>query len=118
MGCGAPCNVTPTQTESVCHASDAGVMEPGRPFFLDVETTAYGGTNASCDVTVDGGLLSISVTATVCPSSNSNLPVVPPPAIARCAVPALDAGSYAIATRVRTVALALGSTDAGIAPCR
>ncbi len=116
-GCGQPCEAIQPRVEKVCHANDAGRLEPGQPFFLDVETTAYGATSAGCAVVIDGGLIAFSLSATVCQMNNGNNPVVPPPAIARCAVPALDAGTYAIVTRTQTTSLVIGPGDSGVTGC-
>lgn len=118
LGCGSQCEKISPLAESVCHVADAGSMEPGRSFVLEVETTAYGGAGASCVAVIDGGSIAFSLTATVCPANNWNNPVVAPPAMARCEVPALDAGSYLVATRIQMKSLVLGPGDSGVVGCR
>jgi hypothetical protein len=81
----------------VCLAADGGSPQPGAAFVL-IASNYYQGTPSDCTVVVDGGSISLTVTATACGGGNANNPVIQA-ASTPCEIPALPAGSYAVGGR-------------------
>lgn len=120
----SPCNneradpITVSAT-SLCTRSDAGTITVGAPFTIFANHNVSG--SATCVVGVDGGSIQLTLTAT--PSGGGcgvggpgiGAPALPAPQPAACAIPALDAGTYAVNTTTPS-SLTL-PYDGGIDPC-
>ncbi|MFZ5442745.1 MAG: hypothetical protein ACOZQL_22235 [Myxococcota bacterium] len=94
----APCAQSEVKVFSVCTRADAGAIVPDAPFTLLAESYA---TNSSCTVAVDGGAIALELQGAGCsaPGASAGKPA---PSFVPCAMPALPAGTYSIATAATT----------------
>ena len=112
-GCAPKCEDIPFSATAVCRSADAGAIAPNTPFGVQGQTS----TRTACQVSVDGGLISLSFTATNCSSANGAAEFADPvaPAFLPCEVPALAAGTYSFNTG--TTFSVPESADAGLPVC-
>ncbi len=98
-GC-SPCQQTTVGApDEICLGADAGAPQPDAAFVLTA-SNYYQGAPGDCVVEVDGGVISITVTATGCAGGNANPgnPLIRASSTT-CQIPPLPAGSYAIGGR-------------------
>ena len=112
-GCAPKCEDIPSSATSVCRHADAGAIAPNTPFVVQGQTS----TRTACQVSVDGGLINLSFTASNCSSANGAAEFADPvaPAFLPCEVPALAAGTYSFNTG--TTFTIPESADAGLPVC-
>lgn len=93
LSCGPRCEtITPAPTSACILPDEAGPIAAGTPFVIGALPKTSAGT---CEVTVNGSQITLSLTGFDCSGSAAAArPVQPGPA--RCQVPALDAGTYSV----------------------
>lgn len=112
----APCDPIPSNVFSVCHRPDGGQVAPDASFVLD---GVVGVSGSACDVSVDGGAISLQVIGT--PSCNANgvgaaeVRAVENPV--KCTIPALAAGTYTINSQPGLTFTLPLAADGGIPSC-
>lgn len=108
----APCEPIPSKVFSLCHPADAGEIAPNTSFVLE-GTVGVSGTD--CDVSIDGGAISLQVIGTQScgPGVGAGARAVPLPV--KCTIPALAAGTYTVNSQPEVTFTIPG--DAGVPPC-
>lgn len=114
VGCSAPCPERTVAPTTLCLQTDAGAMVPNQPFVITAANYGIGLATPTCEVSIDGGDITLSLSGAECPSRTTTNPVVPVTEV-RCTVPALDAGSYTL-DGIR-FSFSPGAEDGGLAPC-
>jgi hypothetical protein len=112
VACTPPCEPVTSTLTSVCHRADAGAIAPDASFILEGQSGSFG----ACDVSIDGGAISLSVTGGPLGScfggaSGARAPAGP----VRCTVPPLAAGTYTVNSQPAVSFTIPG--DAGVPPC-
>jgi hypothetical protein len=110
-GCSAPCPDRTVAPTNLCLQTDAGALLPNQPFVITAANYGIGLASPTCEVSIDGGAITLAMSGAECPSRSNNNPVVPVTEV-RCTISALDAGSYTLNGRSLTA-----TDDAGIQPC-
>ncbi len=96
----------------MCRQINDGQIETNVPFSIEATPKLISG---SCQVTVDGGLLELTISGTTCTGTGGGAKPVMPSAVV-CAVPPLAAGAYSVKGTTVTFTVP-GSADAGFQPC-
>lgn len=112
----APCDPVPSNVFSVCHNADAGTITPDASFVLD---GVVGVAGTVCDVSVDGGAISLQVIGT--PSCGPGVGAAEVRAAenpVKCTIPALAAGTYTVNSQPGLTFTLPLAADGGIPPCR
>jgi hypothetical protein len=112
VGCSAPCPERSIAPNVLCHQADGGALRANQPFVVTAANYGTGLEAATCEVSIDGGAITLTMLGAACPAKFSTNPVVPVTQV-RCTVPALDAGDYTL----NGASLSPGADDAGLPPC-
>lgn len=110
--CSPPCDPIPSRVNSVCHSADAGAIVPNASFVLEGTASNYG---TVCDVVIDGGAISLSVTGAPACDTGGAAGLRAPAGPVKCTIPALDAGTYTVDSLPALTITIPG--DAGVPPC-
>ena len=110
--CSPPCDPIPSTLNSVCHVADAGAIAPNASFVLQGSPNNFGGT---CDVSIDGGAISLTVIGSQACDTGGAAGLRAPSGPVKCTIPALDAGTYTVNSQPALTITIPGG--AGVPPC-
>lgn len=106
-----PCDSITTNLVGVCHRADAGEIVPDASFVLEGESFAAG----PCDVSIDGGAISLEVTGGNLSCRSAGGAVRAPSQQVKCTIPPLAPGTYTVNSQPGVTFTIPG--DAGVRSC-
>ena len=108
-----PCEQVPRSPQSLCHRADAGPIVPDASFVIEGQSLNSGGT---CQVTIDGGLIDLTVAGGRDDCGSAGNGVRAPGEKVRCTLPPLAPGTYGINSSAVTFSVSQ-SADSGLPSC-
>lgn len=98
----------------MCHQADAGPIAANAAFVVRAQPNTY---VSACSVTVDGGAITLSLTATSTCGSGGGQGIQAPLQPIACAIPALPMGTYSLNTTPATTLTIPQGADGGVPAC-